>query len=94
MHSLWIPRNRRYQLVISQWGRRNLSASGGEQCLIPSVNIHHVSLFVTYSESRVELLVFCFHNPHDELFSVRIDLTIQGLGKSQTMILFFEIIYE
>ena len=56
--------------------------------------IHHISLFDTYSENLVELLVFCFHNPHDELFSVRIDLTIYGLGKSQTMILLFEIIYE
>ena len=59
-----------------------------------SVNIHHISLFDTYSQSLVELLVFCFHNPHDELFSVRIDLTINAIGKSQTMILFFEIIYE
>ena len=34
-----------------------------------AVNIHHISLFDTYSESLVELWVFCFHNPHDELFS-------------------------
>ena len=59
-----------------------------------AVNIHHISLFDTYSESLVELLVFRFHNPQNEVFSVRIDLTIHGLGKSQTMILFFETIYE
>ena len=58
------------------------------------MNIHHIFLFDTHSESLVELLVFCFHNPHDELFSVRIDLTIYGVGKSQTMILVFKIIHE